>query len=352
MRRVVTVVFLTLCLLVGSETRGEHIISPCGDICAKAERSLNLKEGLRFRARIVSQVDVSTDLQPGETFDWTREQAMAFDCRVMDRQPNGRVHIQFEYSWVRDMYFKHGGFYLYDSADPNSEEHYSHEEALAELLGRGFVAEIAPDGTVCCIEGSDELYEGLLDALAYRYAPSEADSKIRFVEPTKEQIERTKEAQENETKEFYRDEWPLSEQHLKDLVQQFFVVRPSRITGPNESWHTEELALSSAVRRSSMWTVKGTNDDALVLELHSHVCTDPNLCGPLVTVYYKAGTLMGSRTGEFTVDPDSGLLLNGVCIEELAGDLKLRDPYIHKTKIFSFPTGRTECVSIEIAIQQ
>jgi hypothetical protein len=142
-------------------------------------------------------------------------------------------------------------------------------------------------------------------------------------------------------REFFAHYWPLSEDHLKESVQRFFLVWPQEA-------------------------------DSIVIDFVSHARTDLNLCDPNapITHYersqfveadylyeasrsYRHGQLTvmyaGDRKGSLTADPRSGLIRHATWKEELLGIAPLRGPDTDRTEPLVCPSKRTETVSIEIA---
>jgi hypothetical protein len=317
---------------------------------------LNLEKGLRFTTRIGIETSSSIELQPSEFGNYRRDQAVAFDCEVIDKRSNGNVRIKFQYTWVRDVYYSYAGDEArpYDSADPNSARSYPYDaDGLQALLGQSFVAEVTPRGRVWGIEGFDRLYSNLHDAMT----ADTPTSKIKMTDMARRAM---KDDAEKSFQKFFRDQWPLSEKTLTETVQACFVVWPQSAVELNVTWHTEEHVASVALSRSNAWTIKEGKEDITVVELLSHVRTDANLRDrttlsqdyatrdALVMAYYVENNLAGQRHGKYEVDSSSGLSTSAMWAEELRGDLKPRDLQVDKNKVLTCPAKRSQCVSVKI----
>lgn len=337
----VAVVLLTL-LLAPPSTRGRE-----------RQVQLNLNDGSRFSVTIAIETKSTIEFEPGELWNYRRESMVTFTCTVINARQAGNMRIRFEYDRIRDVCYSGGLANLYDSADPNSSNHDFYTRKLEALRGQSFIAEITPHGRVSRIEGFDDLYRVLHDTLVTEWE----SPNLKISEEMKKWFY---EEGEKNFKEFFRDEWPLSEKILTDTVQQCFFIGPEEKLEPNTTWETEESVASVALRRRNVWTVKNLEKDMMVVQVLSRVRTDPNLCDPavlnegyatcdpLIMAYYVEDTLSGQRHGQYTIDLNSGLPTSIVWEEELAGDLKLKDASVDKKKVLQRRTQRTERVSIGI----
>jgi len=328
----------------------------------QAGMQLNLPEGFQCTAKVAVETKCHTDYYPDEQLKYRRERAVAFRCRVVERCSDGSMRIRFEYSWVRDSTSTRDPT-PYDSADPNRRPGWTdRERALPALLGRSFIAEVTPEGKVRKIDGFEDFYRSVHDAVIYKWPEKVPISKAAR--------KRWEEGEEKDFKQFFSDYWPLSEEGLKETVQQFFLIWPRQAVGKGQSWHTEDIQPELALRRANSWTVKEKNRDRVVLELASQAHTDLGLCDPNTINEYFSGSFdfligdcyryqkfkyttdyTGTGKGLFHVDPKSGMIREATWSEEFSGTVYLDDPAKGKTEPFPCPSKRTVLTSIEITNQ-
>jgi hypothetical protein len=334
---------------------------------------LNLAEGFRFKARLAVETRCLTEVYTGEKVDYRRETLVELLCRVVEKRSDSRTRIELKYQWIRDVCSSEG---TYDSAYPNRgrDDRIAptfREKALDALIGQSFIAEIAPDGKVHSIQGLEDMRQHLDDALAYRPVRT---SKIKLwgtPDQQKKWDEEGKRAREAEIGRFFRSYWPLSEQRMRDNVQELLLVWPQTVLDKGASWHTEDALSSPALRRTNSWMVQDKRADAVIVELTSDVCTDLNLCDPDFSLvepwqdrdfvdvachWYHgakfAPMYAGGRTGLFTVDPRSGLIREATWKQELTGIVPLKDPSLGKPEPLACLSKHTQIVSIQITPQE
>lgn len=333
-----------------------------------AHIQLNLPEGYRYEAITAIETMCLTDVSPADRLNYRTERLITFLCRVMEKRADGDMRIEFQYQRIREVYYDIGGYpHPCDTNDPNIEndprrESYR-ERALSALRGRTFVAVVTAAGEVRRIEGFPRLYNDLHRALAFRWT---GPGKIKIAD--EKLFTRQMEDHSEETfKKFFGGYWPLSEDSLKETVQQLFLIWPKEAIDTGASWHTTDALPALTLRRTNSWTLRDERADGVVVELISDVRTDLNLCDPNVPEAHRTNDndflddachryqrveqvpmYAGERNGCFTADTKSGLIQHATWTEELLGICPLKDPAKGRPEPFACPSKRTQTVAIEI----
>ena len=321
---------------------------------------LNLEEGFQFKAKLTVARGYLTKLVGVDKwFKDEREVTTEFLCRVIEERSDGNMRIEFNYKRIRDCFAGR----QYDSADPNTTRHQWArtyiEEAFDALVGRSFIAQVGPDGVVREVEGLDELWRDLHNALAFRPTRKMEDSFRKQME----------DLYERDFQKFVGDYWPLSQDRLKETIQQLFLVWPQVAIDTGASWYTRDTLPALALRRANFWTLKSTQANTAVVELISDVHTDSSLCDPNIPEIDSWDSIdflgsicqwcrrkvnpvsiyAGERKGSFNVDLKSGLLRDAMWTEELSGIVPGGEK--GETERIAIPSKRTQSVSVQITLQ-
>lgn len=333
-------------------------------VAEEIRMQVNLPKGFTCKAELALETRCLTHVFPDVQFNYRRERLTTFLCRVMERYADGDMRIEFQYQRLRDVQYElEGGVYPCDTNDPNSPkdpQRFSfRERALNALHGKTFIAVVAATGEVRRIEGFSHLYDDLHRVLVCR------DLRPGKLKLDENALRRQMEA---DFKEFFGVYWPLSEDSLKEVVQQLFIIWPEAELDTGTSWYARNAQPALALRRVECWTLRHEHDDAVLVELTSDVRTDPSLCDPnapkphytcnadyLQTACYRrregdvVPAYSGERRGRFNVDAWSGLVRDATWSEELTGIASWRrDPHTMKSEPIACPSTRTESVSIRI----
>jgi hypothetical protein len=326
---------------------------------------LNLPEGFTWTSRLATETWCTTDVNPDEQLKSRRERVITFGCRVKEKHADGNVSIEFQYRRIRDVDYGPIGYPDSSEIDDakvedNPQGNSYQKRALRALCGRTFVAEIAPTGQVRRIEGFPRLYDDLHRALAFRW-PEAGNIKVG-----KDFLKEMEDRCENDFQKFFGGYWPLSEDRLKETVQQLFLIWPEQAIDRYGSWHTEDVLPALALRRDNLWTFRPTRKEAALLDLISRVRMDLDLCEPnipkarcedcgadfLAAACYRLqkfkerDSCAGQRTGLFYVDMKTGLIQDATWSEELTGAIILRDPERGRPEPQACPSKRTTLVSV------
>jgi hypothetical protein len=332
---------------------------------------LNLPEGFTWTVKLATETRCVTDLNPDEQLKYRRDRAVTFLCRVREKRVDGDMRIEFQYRQIRDVDYGFTGYpnpcEINDSTVEDNPQGASYRErALRALCGRTFVAEVTPMGQVRRVEGFPRLYDDLHRALAFRWTGLgnlKIDEKFY-----RKQME---DGYEGDFQKFFGGYWPLSEDSLKETVQQLFFVWPREGINARGSWRTDEAVPAPALRRNNSWTLKERKIDVAVVELTSQVRMDLSLCEPNIPdahcddsgsdflsaacyCYQKFKdryNYAGQRKGVFHVDLNTGLIRDATWNEDLSGTVILRDPDRGKPEPVPCPSKRTLSVSIETTNQ-
>jgi hypothetical protein len=355
-------------LVLGWTSLAHGMEAPAGSPATKAQGlplRLNLPEGFTWTVRLATETWCTTDVNPDEQLKSRRERVITFGCRVKEKHADGNVSIEFQYRRIRDVDYGPIGYPDYcEIDDPTVEDNPQgnsyQKRALRALCGRSFVAEVAPTGRVRRIEGFPRLYDDLHRALAFRW-PEPGNIKVgkNF---RKEMEDRC----ENDFQKFFGGYWPLSEDRLKETVQQLFLIWPEQAIDRYGSWHTEDVLPALALRRNNLWTFRPTLREAALLDLISQVRTDLDLCEPNIPAarcddsgadflaaacyrlqqFKERSSYAGQRTGLFYVDMKTGLIQDATWTEELTGAVIVCDPERGRPEPQACPSKRTMLVSV------
>jgi hypothetical protein len=335
----------------------------CASLAQGLPPRLNLPEGFTWEAKVAVETKCTTAYHPDDKVDYRRERAVGFLCCVKEKCSDTSMKIEFRYNWLRDSTTGWDAT-PYDSAIPYSPWGWGYRKrALDALLGRSFVAEVTAEGKVRKLADFEDFYRSFHDVLTYIEPPpanlvvGNKEAHMRF----------RKEMAEESFQEFFSDYWPLSEEVLRQTVQEFFVIWPRPGEEKGQSWHTEETIPALALRRDNAWTLKEKTQERIAIELLSQVRTDLSLCNSSTpNEYYKGSgdsligacyryqkwqyptSYMGQRKGGFYVDPKLGLIRAATWNEELSGTVQLKDLRKSKPELITCPTERTCSVTIQI----
>lgn len=242
---------------------------------------LQLSEGEIYRLRMLTQQDISQSFE-GQELDVGQRIGYEYTYSVTAVDDSGNAWIDVLYTWVVYETETIMGKVSYDSSDPAAEIPAG-AEGFSALVGNGFSMLLSPEGEVLDLEGLDELYNDMLDALEI------SDDVLR-----------------SQLKTLFREQF--GEEAMKQQFASITAYIPDEPVSVGDSW-TQETEVSALLPMivETEYSVRAVDDTTVTLDVVSTISANPDaglMDFDIVQIGYY---VQGEQEGEIVVDRASGL---------------------------------------------
>jgi hypothetical protein len=190
------------------------------------------------------------------------------------------------------------GEFEYDSENP-PDEIALQARAFAAMVGQGFTMKLTPKGHVTAIEGVDEMFQKIFDAVEL----PEGQMKEAIMTDLKRQF---------------------GDAALSEMMEKTMAMLPTEPVGVGDSWDrtmTVTTGLPSTIEDT--WTLVDRKDGLATIEVKSTL--KPNEDAPPMKMgpFSMKFGLSGTQTGTLKLDEATGWFVGGTFNQELSGDMTI-----------------------------
>ena len=314
----VAVVLLGACSCGKDEAAGSRGGGGSGP---KVDLRLKFTEGATHRQNFVMDQAIDQQVQ-GRSI--TTDQKMSFRLKfdVERVEPGGIARLRTTYEQVGLEQDSMMGTVKYDSDNPPSNVPMQ-AKPFAALVGQSFTAEVAPEGQVGRIEGTEKIAQAVLNSLPAG-ARQMAGAQVK--------------------KQFDRDA-------IKAIMNQGFGYIPEKPVAVGDSW-TKNVAISSGypMLAENRYTLAERKNGKLHIDVDSTIKPapdgEPMQMGPMT----MRADLSGTQTGSMVVDEATAWVDRSELEQDISGTLKIENanqsiPMIIKSTITLETLEQGEAVS-------
>jgi hypothetical protein len=255
---------------------------------------MNLEPGELYRVRFRTEQLITQSMQ-GQSFDTNQQIGYEYNYSVRSADAAGNTWVDVQYTWVHIEQETALGSMFYDSDNPPAKIPAG-AQAFSALVGSGFSMLITPRGKVLEVEGLEEMYAQMLQAIDFQDAAAE------------QQFRQTLEQQ-------------FGEEALKQQMNGASFEFPLEPIEISESWTTTtELTVVMPMVIESKYTLRSVKGSLAELEMSSRVSSNMN-AGPVdfgtIQIEYSVS---GEQQGMVQVDLASGMT-NSQIQQSLSGEM-------------------------------
>ena len=223
-------------------------------------------------------------------------QSITFDMRydVQKVSPEGIATVKATYLRSASTLKSMGLETFFDSATGGTPA--PEFAVLASFVGKEFVMEIAPDGSVRSVSGLTEMIDAMRDDL-----PADEAAKQQFAETMK---------------------GIASDEVVREMMEENFAIFPPKPVALGESWtRTVKASMMFPIEEDNTWTLKSVDDKSATIEVTSIIRpsgedTTVDMMGTQVNVKME-----GTQSGTATIDRDSGWTLSSTIYQNVDGTM-------------------------------
>ena len=258
----------------------------------QAKLSFNPEKGTKYEYHTEIVQNIKTTVM-GQEVPAEMMMRINYQMEILDKAEQG-VTVQFTYNeiahTVSSLYMKMG----YDSKKPvenPSDIDGMLSKMFGEMLGKSFLAVIAPDGSVQSISGMEAIGERMTNAIA-----GDGQMIAQLGAQMKEQF---------------------NDSAMKNMLEQSFKFYPSNPVRVGNSWNIENATTISNINvvSKSKYTLRSINRNIAAVAVDTKIEMNPDSSA-------MEGNIGGTQKGSMTIDSRTGIPLTGKFTQNIKGSVK------------------------------
>jgi len=341
--------------ITDADVRSQPVASKGSAAARNLDLKLRLQPGQKHNVRIVRE-DSSLLMGRGRqqhNVSYINATGLRFEVEQVD--PNGVAWLKVTYLTIRETTKTAEGQREYDSTKPDTAERYLSGPTFSAMIGRSFVAKVAPGGRTLELEGVDEMFLAIAETIVD--TRDEANRKIRARAMAKgpgERMKRSLEKADRERRES-RDErveakrksiernYRSGADQVREVVANVIMPFPDRPVGIGDSWEapTALLSMRALDLNDSTYTLRENRRSAAIVDVNMKIEMDDELTsGEDGGSGSARATLVGSYEGTIEIDVSNGWMLRKEVTLRCSGQMEIAPTERN-------PQGMTMPVSME-----
>ena len=271
---------------------GLFLLSGLSIISAQIKLSFNPEEGTKYlyTQDIVQQVKQTV---MGQEMPMSTEMSMTYVMDVKEKSPQ-EIKSQFTYQDVSYNVSSAMFSMKYNSKNPvenPSDMDKMMSDMFSAMIGKPFIVNIAPDGSVNSVSGMDAISESMVQSAASG-------------NPMGAQIGASMKQQFND-------------EAMKSMFEQSLKIYPDHPVKVGDSWEIEQNTSQSGMNSiiKTKYTIKEIKNNIATIQLESEVNMKPSTAG-------MEGNMSGTQSGIMLVDTKTGMPVSSEISQNIKGSIK------------------------------
>jgi len=267
---------------------GLFLISGLTIASAQVKLSFNPEKGKKYEYQTEMIQNIKQNVM-GQEVPMETEMNVTYLMEIMDKTPQ-ETKVQCTY---REVVFILSGPMMkmgYDSKNP-AENPSDMDKMLGNmfgaLIGKPFIAVVAPDGSVKSVTGMDAIIEGMGSAAGGGQIAAQMGAQLKQ---------------------------QFSDAAMKNMFEQSFKIYPANAVKVGDSWNSELTMSNINSNIKSRYTLKEVSRNTATIAVESDIEMEMGTG--------MEGKLTGTQTGTMVVDTKTGMSISGETTQNIKGDVK------------------------------
>jgi hypothetical protein len=261
----------------------------------KVELKFRFKKGDTYRLKVKIEQDIVQTFQ-SEQQETKQTIGIGETLNVKDVDAEGTMTVEVVFGPMSMKSKGPMGELEYDSENP-PDEIALQARAFAAMVGQGFTMKLTPEGHVTAIEGVDEMFQKIFDAVELPKGPM----KEAMIKDLKRQF---------------------GNDALSETMEKMMAMFPDKPVAVGDSWtRTMTVATGLPSIIEDTWTLVDRKDGVATIEVESTLKPNENAAPMKMGPFSMKFNLTGTQTGTLKLDEATGWFVGATITQDMSGTM-------------------------------